>query len=467
MFSRLHLNKKNLLFTFGLFFFISLPIFQIITASELNHNNNDYNELINIYKKWLTLDSEAFQILSFKLSSEQLIKKGAQIKLTLDDNFGRKWIFKPGYTGEKKCPYWDHSIKKEKAVIVYRIYKLFGLPNPRIHFVTLNINGKKISGNIQRFISNKGTLSKYSPSQISQKALSYILKTHILDWILINDNARTEHFIITSLDKTNKPEQLMRVDNSINSGFSKINTLSNSWACPPKDKICNTFYYFIWQDYTRNKINLDLKKNFRFINFVNEFPDIFLNKLLILMEIKNFSAVSDVEFDKFKQQNDFFLEPIFFKKHTLNKDFKKFYKGLAEKKGETFEPLENFNYQQIIKSISKGLNEEIKRFKEDKSKLNEAPSTSHKIKAIFCFEGFDHLANIYCSYWNNKKIDLIPKCGKALKELNLLKSQTKNKYEKKALKIYIKEIKRIMLGEPPSFGYSKINKIIGSVVPKH
>ncbi|MCK4917438.1 MAG: hypothetical protein KAS51_04430 [Candidatus Omnitrophica bacterium] len=172
MVSHLYLNKKRILFAFVLFFFIALPISQIITPSELNHKNNDYKELINIYKKWLSLDSEVFQMLSFNLSPEQLIKKGAQTKLTLEDNFGQKWIFKPGSIGEKKYPYWDHSSKKEKAVIVYRLYKLLGLSSPRIHYITLNINGKKVSGNIQEFIPNHGTLSNYSPNQLNQKALN-------------------------------------------------------------------------------------------------------------------------------------------------------------------------------------------------------------------------------------------------------------------------------------------------------
>ncbi|MCK4917439.1 MAG: hypothetical protein KAI91_03890 [Candidatus Omnitrophica bacterium] len=123
---------------------------------------------------------------------------------------------------------------------------------------------------------------------------------------MINDNARKDHFLITSLDKTNKPEQLMRIDNSINSGISEINKLTKFWACPSENIFCNTYYYFIWQDYTQNKINLNLKSNFQFINFVAEFPDDFLTKLLLSKNINTITTISDIESKKFKKHDIFF-----------------------------------------------------------------------------------------------------------------------------------------------------------------
>lgn len=98
----------------------------------------------------------------------------------------------------------------------------------------------------------------------------------------------------------------MRIDNSINSGISEINKLTKFWACPSENIFCNTYYYFIWQDYTQNKINLNLKSNFQFINFVAEFPDDFLTKLLLSKNINTITTISDIESKKFKKHDIFF-----------------------------------------------------------------------------------------------------------------------------------------------------------------
>ena len=99
--------------------------------------------------------------------SEFQIKKGETLKLILEDQLGRKWIFKSAesdYLGSR---------------IAYLLYKLFGLNTPEVHYKIFNINGKFIRGNIQRFIPNQGTLEGVELSGLPENCLNYLLKTHI------------------------------------------------------------------------------------------------------------------------------------------------------------------------------------------------------------------------------------------------------------------------------------------------
>lgn len=452
-----------------------LPLFLLLFPQstfprEIKNKETAYIELIQIYKEWLSLDSETFKMLSFKLSSEQLIRKGSSLKLTLEDNLGRKWIFKPDYMGTKELKYEGHYANGEAAVIVYKIYKLFGLETPRIHFITLNINGKEISGSIQRFVLNKGTLSNHRPLNISSNGLNYVLDAHTLDWLLRNHHATDSHFLVLSLDETGKPEELMRVDNEINltlpnKNISTSPCLSMNWPCPAS-KRHSRIYYYLWESYLFEEINLDFKKHFAFIEFVSRFPDDFFTGLMLSEKTHNIEDAGQSKLEKMKKDHKNLLDPIHFRKLNLIKDFKKFYKNLAKKRGDCFEIPQDINCRKIINSVSNNLFYEIKKLKEEKLKLKKAPDYSFNIDAVFSLKGFHCLKKAYRVHGGHKAGNLTFVCDTALKNLLLLKPAAKNKYEKKALEIYIYEVKKIRSGKAPSFPYSGINKVIKTVMPE-
>lgn len=454
-----NLSRYLLLFLILLF---SLLITHKIFLYEIKNNKDTYAQLIKIYKEWLNTENEAFKILSFKLSSTQQAKEGQRAKFTLEDNLGRKWIFKPDTEREG---IYNSFRRGEIAVVVYRIYKLFGLQTPRIHYATLNVNGKKIPGSIQEFVPCIATLSKYQPEQLSSDALNYLLKTHALDWLLANYDSSPGNFLVLSCGE-GKPDKIMRIDNETAFVLSDNNELKYDWICPWHEYPFTKYYYQLWRNYDLKKIGLDTENNFPFIKFVSELPDDFFKKLILPVKTHGFKEFSQDEFERLINTHKNFLETIVIKKHNLIKDFEKFYGDLAKKRGESFRFHKHIDTRKIIISISGDLTVEMKRLREEKSKLKNAPIYTPNIDVIFSPEGFNHLQNVYRACWKDKKKNLISVCDIAVKNLVSLENFTENKYEKKAIKIYTEEIKRVRSGKPPSFCYNEINKVIPSVVPE-
>ncbi len=463
--------KKSKTIKRNIFILLLATIFLLLTppklfSYEFKNSKNEYMRLIQTYKEWLYLEEAVFKKLSFRLSPSQAIKTGYRAKFILEDNLGRKWMFKPDYYAEGK-KISSSFIRGRVAVIVYRIYKLFGLETARINYTALNINDKKISGSIQLFISNIGTLKNYPPHRISPNALNYLLKIHVINWLLSNNDSNSNNFLALSSNNLGKLEKIMRIDNEFAFILLGKDRLKDDWPYLPITKSYNKYYPLLWKNYICKKISLDLENNLAFIKFVSEFPNEFFEDLVLSARIPDFKETTRSEFEKLKEDNPdnkYFLEYITSRKNNLIADFKEFYKDLAAERGESLTLHTNVNYQKIIASVIKELGVEIKELNQEKLRLQKAPYYPD-IDAIFSFEGFNYLTKVYDSYWKTGKKDLIPICGDALKNLSLLKANTKNKYENKALKIYMREIIKIHSGKLPSFCRDEINKVVESVIP--
>ena len=67
-----------------------LSIFFLLFLIPLRvHPQNEYEKLIKLYTKYLQTEEDVFKKLTFKLSQEQLLKKGSNLKFTLEDNLGK------------------------------------------------------------------------------------------------------------------------------------------------------------------------------------------------------------------------------------------------------------------------------------------------------------------------------------------------------------------------------------------
>ena len=448
------LKSKSSLFTLVLLFSLLTP--QIIFPLEKKSNEIDYARLIKIYNEWSKLENETFEMLSFKPSLTQLIKEGTRLKLMLEDNLGKKWMFKPDFLKKQGPKYAQGEI----ATIVYRVYKLFGVDTPRTHFITLNINDKEIFGGMQEYIPNKGTLRKHTPAGLSPEALNYLLKSQVLDWLLANHDTSRKHFLITSLTSQNKPKKIIRIDNDAALRLSENDELRYDWKSDHFTKISSNYYFKLWQSYLAKEIDLNMDENLIFVDFISNFPDDFFLRLILLVETQSSKEILPFDLEKNNQSYNSFLKSLLSRKNSLTEDFKKFYKDLAEKKEIFSCPHKNIDNSKIINSIIQILIKEIKSFKEIKSQLKKAPIYSPNINALSSFEGFSQLRKVYYAYWKKEKKNLSAVCDSALERLCSLKASTENKYEKEALKIYIKDIKSIHSGKPAIFRFSETNKII-------
>ncbi len=427
----------------------SLLIAQSIFSYETETNNNAYAQLIQVYKECLKLENETFKMLTFKFSSIQLAKRGYRPNLTMEDNLGKKWIFK---ALEERNPYYTKGVID---TVVYRVYKLFGIETPEIHPISLNINGKDIYGSIQRYISNKGIMCGHDISNLSQDCFNYSIKAHVLYWLLANYDAHLGNFLVQSIDKKGNPKKIIRVDNDNAFWFLGQDKLEYDYIIPWHTKVSDFYYYRFWKAYISKNISLDLENNYSFIKFVSCFPDRFFEYLTLPAKIYNFGELTDSEFIKLRKKYSDFLEPIILRKRNLTKDFEEFYRDLAKQRGESLNFKKNIKYN--ANSILKGLTKAIKKRKKEKLALKKAPIYPQEINAVFSFEGFLNLKKVYMLYWskNYERKDLTSLCNEVLETLSgLMASGSTNEYEKKALGIYIKETKKIRSGYAPSFPYN-------------
>jgi hypothetical protein len=451
---------NKILFVFILYLnslFLLIP--QKAFSQGIGDYKEEYSRLISTYKRWSRLEREIFERLTFRLSSSQLVRRGEHLKLTLEDNLGRKWIF-------KTSGYYERI---EAAIIVYHLYKLFGLESPEIHPITLNINGKKVSGSIQIFVPNRSTLNYYSPDQLSPNCLNYLIRTYVLNWLLANYDAHSSNFLVLSFEKEGRVGRIARIDNDAAFIFLGQDSLKWDYVIPWYEDHLVNYYSRLWKAYMSNHINLDLEGNYVFVKFVSNFPDSFFERLILPIRTHNFQESSDYRFRELREKHSDFLEPIILRKRNLIKDFEEFYRDLVTARNESLTFPKNIDYQEIATQINKSLIESIEDLKRKELQLRRVAASFpiSKIEAIVSFEGFEFLDEVYWKYWEGEGKDLIAACNYALEELFLLESSSAtNKYEKAALKCYIEEIKKIRSGEKPSYSYDEINKVVDSILPE-
>lgn len=448
---------------FGVLFVLSLLFApQRAVSFEGEDNSKEYALLIETYKEWLELEGSVFKKLSFKLSSSQMVKTGFNAKFIIEDNIGRKWLFKPDFLDYKSIG----RIKGKVSVLVYRLYKLFGLESPQIHFLTLNINDEEISGSLQEFVDSAGNLSLIPPKKLGPKAIDYLLKSHVIDWLLANYDAGADNFLAISFGDGNRVEKIMRIDNE--GAFLLLNKdkLKHDWKTVDSKSDPIKYYNRFWENYLHNKIRPKINENFSFIKFVSDFPDEFFYKLFFLNSDYDLTQIYP---DRIKGLNTEYKEDLKYiikRKHSLVEDFKQFYDDLAKVKKDPLIFQKNISSSEIIISVSNELSQQLNMLKMDEKKLNQAGHYPDRISAVFSFEGFICLKNVYQEYWQNGKKNLLAVCGAALDQIKLLKTAVSNKNQLRAINIYEQEILRIRSGNEPTFVRQEINKlIVNSILP--
>jgi len=423
------------------------------------HPQNEYEKLIQLYTKYLRIEEDVFKKLDFKLSQEQLLKKGTNLKITFEDNLGGKWIFKP-YRGKE-------------STAVYHLYKLFGIETPESHCLNFTLNGKRIIGSIQKYaISQKG-LEHYSLQKLSIKSLNYLLKSHVIDWLINNFDDHALNYLVLSLDKSGNVEDLIRIDNE--AAFTENCNLDyNRMLCIPsqddsryKSGKSSSYFYRLTEAYKSKSIDLPLADSYTFIKFVANFPEDFFERLILSVKTNGSDEILDANFTKKKEKFGNFLEPIISRKRNLPADFRRFYGNLAYCRNEILGFHENnLDERKIIAQISQNLVKYISELNEKRLKLENFLYKPTEIEAIVSLEGFQVLKSIYFLYWYGNKNELVLKCKKALGKLIQLDLAAINRNEKIALKYYMREVRKICSGKGASFAYYEINRVVDNILPQ-
>jgi hypothetical protein len=444
--------KESRVFIFCLFIFL-FPIPSRIFPHETGDNTNDYHKLFNLYQEYFKIEEDLFARLTFKLSDEQLVMRGSSFKLTLEDNLGRKWIFKD---------------KGTNRVIAHRIYALFGIQNPEIHKMRLQLNGKIIQGTLQKFVPSQFSLSNYKPASISKRSLDYIMKAQVADWIMRDHDANMLNFLVLSFDKENMLDGLMRIDQDcacLDSEYSDLDYVHMVAI----DKNLNrqpqgNYYYAIQKSYKKKEIDLDFKKAYAFVKFIADFPEELLEGVILPLKAPGNNSLTKEDFDRLKKKHSFLWGSLVSNKRNMSEDFKNLYVSLADSLNETIELPGNATTNQDLAKASDNFEKGIGLLLEAKSRFkNKTNENMPKINAQASLEGFYVMRKIYEVCWY-KKGNLPEECREALKKLVRLKSGA-HANEKKAIDVYVLEVKKILAGKGMTFPINQINKLVDPVLP--
>ena len=397
-----------------------------MTSPQTSAEMNDmYAKSMEGYREWMDLEENIFRMLVFKPSSFQL-NKGTNLKLILDDQFGRKWIFKPA----------DRD-QAGNLVAVYRLYSLFGLVTPETHIKTLNINGKETSGSVQLFVDSLGTLVDRNtrPDDLTEKAANYLLRTHVLTWICADYDATPSNFLITAI-KEEKVDTLERIDHD--AAFQLLGKDELTTESQQRNSYVS-YYDRLWKAYLSGEIKLDLAGNLEFIKFVHGFPVNYFKEVITCVYRDNKNVI----------------EEVIVRKQRLFPDFKRFYKDLEGKVNRRIDFKESVDLSKIedqCASLRKKYFEKIKGLPGKQDILLGKKVDQPIIKAAVAFDAAEIMRSFriysflhdkpgYVSpYGKDKTIDQI--CDEEIRKLKSLYAASNDQNEKLALEHYKKEIER-------------------------
>ncbi len=317
-----NMKKRFFLLTLIGLFLISVSFILEIRAEDLM-----ITEIIKLVNEERKLDKKIVEMMTFKLAEEQIPIAGDNEKYILKDIRNNTWLFKP-----------DSGKEVKTAKIVSNVAQLLGGAIPILEGITLPINGKDVFGSIQKIGFNdilrldNVIIEKLPPVKINS-----LQKLQVMDWLFVAPEAEVRRDTFITSKSGNEILGVDRDDCFKNLTNGRILSLKNDdWNGSP--------YAKIWKYYVKGKIDIDFWEIFELINYIQKINDSeFKTRLRFLSSIS-------------KEQ---FVEEVIWRKNNSRKEFEKFYRDLAKKRGETLHiPLEN-NYQNYLKNLLKKVEERI------------------------------------------------------------------------------------------------------------
>jgi 8-oxo-dGTP pyrophosphatase MutT (NUDIX family)/GNAT superfamily N-acetyltransferase len=119
-----------------------------------------------------------------------------QDKIVYADAAGNQWLFKPSATGA--------GAEADRAAA--ELAAMLGLPVPPLRIYTVEVDGKVVSGSLQKMVPNSHTPAKVSDLTPAQQEEMW--RHSVLDWAMNNDDAHIENYLIDAeghlwaIDKT-------------------------------------------------------------------------------------------------------------------------------------------------------------------------------------------------------------------------------------------------------------------------
>ncbi len=393
MFSKLaNIKKRNFLSVF----IVYLALF----LSTKLYANMVMKDIIRTFEESKELDKKIVKKICFKLLDEQLLK-GSVEKYMFKSNIGKEWLFKTYSSPE--------TVKTSKCI--YHLSQLLGVSTPQLYEISMPINGKLVYGTIQEFIPKSISVKNISFDKLSKKQIMAIQKCQILDWLILDNDTTSDHFIIKP-----KSKELLVVDKDDSFRYIECNFFGD-------DPWNNSYYTKFWDAYTKGVIDISFQKTFDFINYVQGIDNEELKKIL--------STISEKE----ELIREFFL-----RKENLKSEFENFYRKLSVLRKEQFQLSAKSEKEECLKAVLKKLRETVFKKRRLFKKLESKIFVEQKNIAIVSSKSawFAVRELNFCS-----RKEFVLDIKKTLERLKYLEKSTSNVYEKLAINLYIENVKKI------------------------
>lgn len=424
------INLKIILFGI-IFFFGSLSF-------SFAQDESEYSKIYLLYNQCMQLEEENFKKLGFQLAEDQTIVKNNEINIVLEDNLSRKWIFYP----------LSAEDEYQRVYYAYCFYSLLGVDTAQAHPFSFTINDKQRVGYVVKYGESKYIVDDFFPKKISQEAIDYIVKSHVLDWLINNYNVSKNNYLVLDNDANGKANKILRINNEeafLKKDMVEISPSFNAMVMHfyGADKK-NNFLYNFWRDYTEKVFNVDLRKGYAFVKFVANFPQDYLNNIgLIFSE------------NDFKQR-----------KEVLDNFYLRFYNYVGVFNDIKISFMDEISTDMISEDIVAFMETKKQNLARESKQLSGKQITEEiNYEMQNSIEGYEILKKIYQEYSFNR-MKLYDKCSDYLNDLMSLQANAKNDLEKVALEKYLTEVGKICSGQKPSFSSKQINKVMNISIPK-
>ena len=395
--------------------------FAYFTHSELMNN------LIKIAEKNWELDREIMRLRQFTLHKKQPHLIGDTPKFVLESDDGELWLF-------KSSPYQKQYNISEA---VYKFSVICGVRQIPEYAISLPINGKLVTGSLQKFYKNCISLEKLRNVPLKSwpmEYVDYIEKILIFDWLVeAYEGTEFGEFIIDVETNT-----IYRTDKDI--AFS--NLFENKkllWrffkdvAC--QENIEKDHVLLFWMDAVKNgEIEINYHTFYNLVNHIQRIPNHIIYKIFF------------VPFESKKnRKGSYSIELLFNKVKNLDKDvsiFLKDLKGGNSYKNDSINIQESNNYtQEVYNKLRKRLEVQLilkKRLRSKKRKKQNDISVIASAEAWNLVDkGYRDVLKDKNLTWDQREVLR----EKIIKDLKALEENTTNMYEKCAISIYISALK--------------------------
>jgi hypothetical protein len=343
-------------------------------------NPEVYEQLIRKYEEAERLENEVFDRLVFTPSKTVKLNSSMRFKFVVEDQLGRSWLYKGG------------KETSDGAVAVYRIYKMFGLDTPEIHYKTFTVNGEDIEGTVQKFVPNVGNLRVELYSILNQTTLDDLAKNHVMSWLIANYHVHARQFILTSRKGSLPPDGILRIDNGLEWPLVGQDQLTIDYQTPVLSAdMINVGFARFWRVYLNKVTDIRLKEVYDWASFIARFPDdryreFFAKALENKLQFTTNNGLKTLHIlipDIMKKaKGKEFMPMLIERKHALPEDLKKFYLELAELREDKLSLDGEVPEEKIASEIMAKLDARIVELKADQQKLDALPKAIQQSMAL-------------------------------------------------------------------------------------